>query len=1456
MKSRVPVSRARPPARTRDSAGQVQVIAIGASAGGLDAFRRFFKAMPPHSGLAFVLIQHIDPNHISHMAEILSKYTLMRVMESGNRTRIEKNSVYIIPPNRNLSIRGDRLNLSLPDQRRGQRTPIDHFLLSVAEERGEKSVCILLSSTGTDGILGLRAIKAAGGLGMVQDPSTAEYGDLARAAIATGLVDYVLPVEQMPKTLLNYLSHSYIRGPRGVPVRTGEGEKTLAEIIKLLRTHTTHDFHYYKRGTLIRRIERKMGLHQIDKLPDFLKFLKKKPGEVVLLAKDLMIGVTSFFRDPQAFEELRTLVIKPLVRRHELQMPIRVWVPGCATGEEAYSIGMMLLDEIEESRKPVGVQIFATDIDEDALGYARNGHYPKSIAEDVDPKRLKRFFAATEDGYLVSKPLRECVVFAPQNLISSPPFSKVDLISCRNLAIYLEPEIQKKLTELFHFSLREGGFLFLGSSESIANRDDLFQSISKKWRIYRHLGGGRCDVGAIPIISMERAALPGVMKTAPKSPLQVLNELSRRLQAEHHDSANVLADRKGRILHLSGPTGKYLELPPGEPTLDLHTIAREGLRSRLRTAFETAIREERTVVLDQGSLKRDGGSQPVRVTIRPVTSPPAVDGLIHVVFEDGRGPSRVPGAPIPAPETGVPADGAVRQLESELQSTRDDLQNTIEELEASNEELKVANEEALSSNEELQSTNEELETSKEELQSLNEELKTVNNELQEKVQELAGNANDLSNLLSSSEIATVFLDTRFRVKRFTPQVTKLLNLIPGDIGRPIRHIVHNLVGVNMLEDAQVVLRKLIPIQRQVRSRKGASYVMRVLPYRTTENVIEGVVVTFSDVSELASREELLKDREMRQRVVADLGHRALAGLPLDRLMALAGGRVVDVLRADLSDVLKLDEAGRRLRVWAGVGWKKARRGKPEIAADGMSAPAVALRSRATAFVDAVPHPNGLKLTPHQRAERVASCVYTVMADSGGIRGLLGVHSKRKRAFTHEDGLFLQDVASVLASAISRDKTESELKAVRRFLEARVRERTRWLAASREVSRAANRADGLFEVMQRALMALCTGSGWRIGHVFLASAEKPWRPIFRCGWYPPGTGRYRSFRELTRETYLGGTGTMPSRVLRKGRPVWLYSGNPESPEDPVASVKKSKAQGMALSLTIEKLEPLRGRLAGRLGLRTAAAVPLKVGPDTVGVIEVFSEKSMPPSQPMLDMMEQVALEVGRSLERGQAQERISKALWREQQAIAQELHDSVGQELTGLGAMSESLSATLRRKGRFDSAKLKRLSLGLQATLEKIRNVTRGMIPLEIEPDDLPAALARLAKITQSRFDLPCSFRSAAKVRLPNREVATHLYRIAQESITNAVRHAGARRIHLTLKKGAREVRLIIRDDGRGLPKGRSSKDGVGLQILRHRANAIGAHLSVRSYVRGGTIVLCVLPQGGAARGPEFLPPTG
>ncbi len=838
------------------------VVGIGASAGGLEAFKRFFSTMPAKPGMAFVLIQHLDPTHESLTSELLARQTEMPVVQATDNLQIASDHVYVIPPNCYLAISGEKLHLSEPAERRGLRVPIDFFFRSLAHERREQAIAILLSGTGSDGTNGVREIKAAGGMVMVQEPETTEWEGMPRSAIATGVVDYVLPVEQMPKVLGRYVKHWYVNGAPPAPAV----EKTpdyLNTIIGILRARAKYDFGGYKQGTLIRRIQRRMGLNHIPDMKEYIEYLRHSQGEVGALFKDMLISVTTFFREPKAWEALDETVIVPLIASHGPERPIRVWSAGCATGEEAYSLALLILSHAQKQDRVFDIHVFASDIDHDALAVARAGVYPESIAADLPRDLLRRYFIRGEHTLRVSKEVRDLVVFAEQNVISDPPFSKLDLISCRNMLIYLDSDLQQRILRLFHFALQEGGYLFLGSSETVNQPSTLFEPVSRKLRLYRRLGGPRSTHLGLPHYSPDQFHAKAAAPPEPRA--RRLTALAQEILARRFAPACAIINRKLEVIYLHGAVDAYLQLPSGEPATDLAAMARDGLRTKLRAAIHKAVQENRRVAVGGVALERGSGSVTARVTVEPLKKDGEREGLLLIVFEEEQDRSR-PAPPLPHADASGPAQALdcdyeliISQLEEHLRTTREELQSTIEELETSNEEFKAANEEVTSVNEELQSTNEELETSKEELQSLNEEMQTVNHQLEQKVVELESTNNDLDNLLSITEVATILLDPDLRIRRYTQSTAKLFRVIESDIGRPLSDLARNFTDEDLLPDAQRVLHNLTPLTKEVEDSEGRSYLRRIVPYRMDESRIGGVVIIITDVSDRVEREQALKD---------------------------------------------------------------------------------------------------------------------------------------------------------------------------------------------------------------------------------------------------------------------------------------------------------------------------------------------------------------------------------------------------------------------------------------------------------------------------------------------------------------------------------------------------------------------------------------------------------------------
>ena len=847
------------PPGSRDRGRPFPIVGIGASAGGLEAIEQFLRHLPADSGMACIVVQHLDPTQKGMMVELLQRATTMEVQQVKDRMRVEPDHVYVIPPNQDMSILHGVLHLLAPAAPRGLRLPIDFFFRSLAVDQRESSIGVILSGMGSDGTLGVRAIKEQAGVVFVQAPASAKFDAMPRSVIDAGLADLVAPAEELPGKIAAYLAHAPMVTLRDQPL----AEKTQSAVEKvcvLLRSQTGHDFSFYKRNTVYRRIERRMGLHQLDHIADYVKLLRESPQETQLLFNELLIGVTSFFRDAAAWELLRKKVIPDILNAHSAGGVLRAWVPGCSTGEEAYSLAMVFKEALaqEKSTRGFSLQIFATDLDKGAIDRARQGLYPANIAGDVSAERLHRFFVKDENGYQVNKEIREMVIFAPQNLIMDPPFTRLDLLSCRNLLIYLAPEMQKKLLPLFHYSLCPGGALLLGSAETIGGATDLFAPLDSKTRLFRRLDSAlRPALIDFPASTFHRrppvseASQPSTSKSTHN-----LQELAEQLLLQRYAPAAVLTNDKGDILFISGRTGKYLEPAAGKANWNIYAMAREGLRYELGAAFQKALREKRPVTESQVRLATDHGAQSVNITIEPVQEPEALQGTVMVVFTDVvASPEREPAGKAKRTTAKPPA---LAQREQELRRAREELQTTREQMQTSQEELRSANEEMQSTNEELQSTNEELTTSKEEMQSLNEELQTVNHELQSKVEELSRTNNDMRNLLDSTDIATLFLDDALNVRRFTPQMVKIVKLIPSDMGRPITDMASDLIYPGLADDARDVLRTLGFKEQSIATRDGRWFTVRIMPYRTLDNRIDGVVITLMDITAAKTLEATLR----------------------------------------------------------------------------------------------------------------------------------------------------------------------------------------------------------------------------------------------------------------------------------------------------------------------------------------------------------------------------------------------------------------------------------------------------------------------------------------------------------------------------------------------------------------------------------------------------------------------
>jgi two-component system CheB/CheR fusion protein len=874
------------------------------------------------------------------------------------------------------------------------------------------------------------------------------YGAEYKAKVALEAIRGELTLSQLgakygvhqTDALLNYVRHPYVAAPAVLDESAGDQFRSILDI---LRHHTGTDFQPYKKGTLGRRILRRMGLRHLTSAADYVDLLRRDAEEIQGLFQDLLIGVTSFFRDTAAWEVLDREVIGPLVRDRSPDETIRVWVAGCATGEEAYSVAMLLHEQMEEQQKSLNVQIFASDLDERAIKTARAGLYPESVAGDVGPARLKRFFTPENGQFRVAKRVRESVVCAPQNLLSDPPFSKLDLVTCRNVLMYFEAEVQQRLVELFHFALREKGCLFLGKSEAIGRSGKLFEPVSREWCIFRRLEVAQPPRGLFPVMGAgERPTGEAPAPVVPPARQRNRIETVRRLLLERYAPASVVVNRRQEVQFFQGPLKDYFQFPDGEPTSNIMEMALDGLRPKLRSALHEAMAESKPVSATAHRVARNGGFVTVRIDIEPIPAQRGQEELFLVAFTDQETEVR-PAEPVAAPPVTLAQqrseqEETVRQLEDELRATRTDLQLTIEELETANEEMKASNEEVMSMNEELQSTNEELESSREELQSLNEELTTVNRQLEEKLGELESTNNDLVNLLSSTHIATLFLGLDRRIRRFTPSCTEFLNLIDTDIGRPIGDLAPRIADHNLESDLDRVIDKLTPVEAEIRNDPGQWFLRRVLPYRTAENRIEGLVLTYTDITGLKMAAQAVESRERQQAAVVALGRTALAGSELQVLFDQAAKAVAEQLDCEFSEVLALQPGSGGLLLQAGIGWKQERVGQATPGGEVRSLGGYILQTGGPVILEDIAREKRFRLSELHRDYGIVSGAGVIVGPEDKRWGALCVLSTRRRQFTVDDVTFLQAVAIVLTGAIERAQAEENQKLLTRELDHRAK----------------------------------------------------------------------------------------------------------------------------------------------------------------------------------------------------------------------------------------------------------------------------------------------------------------------------------------------------------------------------------------------------------------------------------
>jgi two-component system, chemotaxis family, CheB/CheR fusion protein len=1012
------------------------VVGIGASAGGLAALREFFHKAPAESGLAWVVITHLSPEHESHMAGLLQPYVKMPVEQVEKTVRLEADRVYVIPPNANLESVDTHLRLSRLEANRSPHAPIDHFFRTLSRTHDHHGVGVVLTGTGSDGALGLKEIKERGGLVLVQEPTEAEYDGMPRSALATGLVDLVLPLAKLPEAIV-----AYARTQPRVLIRGGDEEgdaqqrKLLQGVFALLRAHTGRDFSKYKRSTTLRRIGRRMQLRNVEELSDYHRLLQEDKDEIRTLSEELLITVTKFFRDPEVFEVLEREVLPELFRGKSSEDELRAWSVGCATGEEAYSLAMMFMEKASEQELPPRMQVFATDLHEPALELAREGLYLGEIDTQVSRRRLRRFFQIEGGGYRIRREVREHVVFAVHNLLADPPFSRLDLIVCRNLLIYLNRDVQGDVLGLFHYALKPGGFLVLGTAETIGP-SELFRTLHKPQAIYQ-----RRDVPSpephLPVFPLTRVLPSGQAKQREqRGELPAYGVLHQRM-VERYAPPSLLVSPNDKVAHLSEHAGRYLVHPGGEVTANVYKLVREELRIELQAALHASREAQGPVTSRPVQVRFDGETRPVLLQVYP-SMDPEQEGFALIIFEE-RAPSGTSGELTEEERGGDPRIG---KMEAEIDLARQRLHAIIKEYETSQEELKASNEELQSSNEELRSTLEELETSKEELQSMNEELQTVNQENQNKVVELARLTGDLQSLLSSTDIATLFLDRDFRIMRFTPKIEKLFNIRPTDQGRPLSDLTHRLADSLLLDDAETVLRTLAPAEREIVDAEGQCYLVRILPYRSPTDHIGGVVVTFIDITARRRAEESLRQSEARRAFLLRLNDQ-LNDLRDPRMIASAAAeQLARHLGADGAGFWEAEGEGGALGL-TGVWAKDLQEGSTGLERlDAGILLDVSEEAATVVFTD-------VRKDPGDREE--AAQVFAGSDSRAGIVAPLAkqgrpmvacfVYQNHPRSWSNEEVSLVEEVGGRILGAVERARSEEEVRRLNETLEARVRERT-------------------------------------------------------------------------------------------------------------------------------------------------------------------------------------------------------------------------------------------------------------------------------------------------------------------------------------------------------------------------------------------------------------------------------
>ncbi|HEX6096972.1 MAG TPA: CheR family methyltransferase [Thermoanaerobaculia bacterium] len=1446
------------------------VVGLGGSAGSIQAFREFFRNVPADSDMAFVVVLHLSPEYDSRLAEVLQGSTDLPVSQVRERVRIAPNQVYVIPPNKSLAMSDGSLVLSEMTGFEERRAPIDIFFRTLADTHDSRAVCVVLSGSGADGSMGLRRIKENNGLAIVQDPAEAQFDDMPRNSIATGLVDFVLPVAEMPRRMIAY--RDQLRASRfAYDDRADADEQAIVEIFTHLRARTGHDFTNYKRATVLRRIERRLAVREVARLPDYARLLSEQPDEADALLRELLISVTNFFRDRNVWERVEETIVPQLLLRKRAGDQVRVWAAGCATGEEAYSIAMLLAEAASHLTTAPEIQIFATDLDEEAIAKARSGFYTAAETADVSPERLRRHFVKDNDGFRIRRELREIVLFAHHNLIKDPPFSHLDFVSCRNVLIYLNRTAQKRAVEVLHFALEPGGCLLLGNAETPDGAAQLFSTVDKESHIYESRAVPRvmppAQAGALTLPADLRAAPAGDLRTDANAARFAPLDFHQRL-LEEYAPPSLIVDEQYTIVHLSDHAVRYVRFAPGEASLHLLQVVRPELRAALRTALFQAAHERAPVVLPVAAAATPDAPPVLNLIVRPALregEPPR--GYFLVLFEEAADAVRTHG---PA----TPAEPVPLQLEEEVVRLRSQMRAAIEQYELQAEEAKAANEELQAMNEELRSTAEELETSQEELQSLNEELQTVNQELKVKIEEISHANDDMRNLMSSTEIGTIFVDRGLRVKLFTPRIRDIFNLIAADVGRPLLDITNKLMIDDLAADVELVLERLQPIEREVQTRDGRWHLMRLLPYRTADDHIEGTVLTFVDVTDRKRAGDVIRSNEERQTFLLALADRLRSQTEPRAMMQAAADALGRHLHASRVSYVEIDPARGEDLVIDGSA-EDPRLGPEEraaLAAAGVGAFVRMVLGREGPSVAAleVHHPHPRQWTDAEIhlirmvADRTWVAVERARAElalrQSEERHRIIVENARDYAIITTDAegritswspgaeaafgwsapeAFMQPLALIF---LPEDLASGEPEKERRT----ARERggapdVRWHARkggarvfidgiTRALETPGGELQGFLKIGQDVTARRRTEEALRDSEVRLQAVTNLVPDLL---WSNDPNGETDWFNQR----WLDYTGQTIEQARGSG---WLDAIHP----DDRGTARENFSRAVQSGDTLRHEHRIRSA-SGESRWFLVQAEPLR---DRQGrIIRWFGAATDIQEQRVArDVLEERVSERTAQLEelsrqRQQLLERLVDATEEERRRIARELHDELGQHIT-------ALRVGLHQPQGESRPRMEAIVQRLDQTIERL---TLELRPPVLDHLGLHGAIASLAEAYAAASGMRIDVHMpAVEGERFSDEIETTIYRVVQEALTNVWKHASASTVSVILEREGDGLRMIVEDDGQGFDGGAAlfgtaARGRFGLLGMRERLALVQGSLDIESRPESGTTIYARVPLAGA-----------